>query len=349
LTDRTTLDVGSNITISGAASGGNNGTFPIIQVVSPTSVIVTNASAVPSDGNNGAIHWYLLGSTFRLPERAATITSVHKNGSPIVGTVTSFDGTGRTWQFTNPADYTRATNTLNITYTALRPMPQTGTSGVRMNIWYEAREPQTGRFDGLNGGAITSLSVIPRYVSPNLYTLTSGSGSEDVGYPFPNAYVQTGGIYNTSSGPAFTGEHELNGRAAISVADFSASTGMLKLPTFVPYMPDPELVTFNRSATMDIDLEGRTFFKSVPAGYIPNAYAQNLSDPTRHKVIQPMLAELATTSSYGHKGQLVLVLIIRWAVFDATNGVFFDSDLTKSSTTASVFRIKGNLLNKRNV
>jgi hypothetical protein len=63
-----------------------------------------------------------------------------------------------------------------------------------------------------------------------------------------------------------------------------------------------------------------------------------------------MLAELSDNSSaLGHKGQLVLVLLIRWAPFDAVNAVFFESDLTQNTTVASVFRIKGNLLNKRNV
>jgi len=45
------------LTISGAANGGNNGTFLITQFNSATSVDVLNSAAVVADGNNGAISW----------------------------------------------------------------------------------------------------------------------------------------------------------------------------------------------------------------------------------------------------------------------------------------------------
>jgi len=46
--------VGVNITFAGAASAGNNGSFAVAQVNSPTSIDITNAGAVVNDGNNGA-------------------------------------------------------------------------------------------------------------------------------------------------------------------------------------------------------------------------------------------------------------------------------------------------------
>jgi hypothetical protein len=284
-------------------------------------------------------------TSFRIPERAATITNVLINATPVVGT--TLDSTGRIATFplgttTSPGD------NITYTYTAIRPVSPSGSP--RMNIWYNARAPQASRDQILN----TTLSVIPRYISPSVYTLTTGSGSQDTGYPFPSAYVQTGGIYNTSIG-VFTGEHELASRAAVSVADFNATTGLLKLPTFVPFTPDPDQVIFTRASGTDVDIEGRSYFKTVcGANYIPNAYAQDFSDPTKHKVILPMICELthdvvigAGSIGLGVKGQLLLVLLIRWAVFDETNGVFFSTDLTQSTTVASVFRLKGNLLNRR--
>jgi hypothetical protein len=45
------------ITITGAASGGNNGTFKILSFISATSVTILNTAAVASDANNGAISW----------------------------------------------------------------------------------------------------------------------------------------------------------------------------------------------------------------------------------------------------------------------------------------------------
>lgn len=48
---------GHTLTISGAASGGNNGTFQIASVISATSVTIINPSAVAGDANNGSIVW----------------------------------------------------------------------------------------------------------------------------------------------------------------------------------------------------------------------------------------------------------------------------------------------------
>ena len=62
LTGMTAQSIGNFLTVSGAASAGNNGTFLIVTYLSATSVEISNASAVASDGNNGSISW-----TERLP------------------------------------------------------------------------------------------------------------------------------------------------------------------------------------------------------------------------------------------------------------------------------------------
>lgn len=275
-------------------------------------------------------------TTFRMPERVNTIVSVLKNGVAIAGS-TTISSDGRvitlTGDSTNPGDV------LAVTYTALRPLPQ---NNEQLTIWYEARLPQTAQDSRLS----TSLSVTPRYISPHLYILATGSGSYDDGYPFPTAYVQTGGVYPGASG-TYTGEHELSARAALSLSNFGAATGFLKLPALVPMSSSPEGLTFARSSPGDTDAEGRTFFSSVSGGtYLPNAYAQDLSDASKHKVVLPILAELNSSSALGLKGQLVLVLLVRWAS-DSANSVFFDSNLNLSTTSASVLRLKGNLLSRR--
>lgn len=56
LTGMSASSVGRFLTISGAANGGNNGTFLITVFNSATSVDVSNVSGV-TDGNNGAISW----------------------------------------------------------------------------------------------------------------------------------------------------------------------------------------------------------------------------------------------------------------------------------------------------
>jgi hypothetical protein len=51
--------VGLSITLSGAAQGGNNGTFPIAYFLSPESLVIANAGAVAPDANSGAIAWQI--------------------------------------------------------------------------------------------------------------------------------------------------------------------------------------------------------------------------------------------------------------------------------------------------
>ena len=275
----------------------------------------------------------------RLPERASSVSAFVLNGTSYAVTL---DSSGRVVTMANPLDPDiMPYDDIDITYVALRPMPQVSEE---ITVYYEARAPQALRKSTLG----TTLTFVPRYISPKLYVITTGSGSQDESYPFPSAYVQTGGIFpSTSTG--YDGDHELDGSAAVSIANFGANTGLLHLPIFSDYVPNPEDVTFLRDPT-DADVEGRSFFKAVPSpGYVPNAYAQELSASKRHKVVLPMLVECGAdlaTAGLGCKGQLAVVLLIRWASFDAVNGFWFDSDQSANTTTACVFRTRGNLLNR---
>jgi hypothetical protein len=273
-------------------------------------------------------------STITLPERAQSVTNVYINppGPPTPGVL---DVTGRIITLAAP---TNPLDVVQVDYTALRPLPQ---NDEQVTVYFRTAVPQTAR----NALLSTSLTVVPKITNQKMFVLTTGSGSQDEGYPFTAAYVQTGGIF-PSNAVVYSGESELSARAEISVADFDAQTGLLSLPVYVPMVANPEALVFTRGLG-DIDVEGRTYFKTVPAGYIPNAYAQDLSNPDRHKDIFPVLAELAADGPLGHRGQLVLILLLRYALLDDTNGVFFDADLNTNTTTASVFRIKGNLLSKR--
>lgn len=266
-------------------------------------------------------------TTIILPERAKSITA------PPSATLSD---SGRVVTLAAPPT---AGTVVTISYTAVRPMPHYTTP--QMGVYFRAAGPQMARNALLSG----SLTVIPRLVGGKLLSITTGSGSQGEAYPFATAYVQTGGVFPSLIG-TYDGESELAGTSEISVSDFDASTGMLNLPTYISMVANPESLTFTRDLT-DIDVEGRTFFRSVPPGYIPNAYAQDLSNPDRHKNVLPILAELEQDSPLGHRGQLVVILLIRYALFDEVNGVYFDSDLTSNTTTASVFRVKGLLLNKR--
>lgn len=227
---------------------------------------------------------------------------------------------------------------LEVDYEAVRPIPN---NSIQATIWYETRAPQTIRDDILG----TSLTVIPRYISPHMYTIVSGSGSLDEAYPFPQQYVQSPGVY-PSSGGTFTGDHELDGTGEVTVANFASNSGFLQLPVMIPAVPNPQTLEFTRTLG-DIDAEGRTFFKEVPAGYIPASFAQPLSDPKRHKNVLPILAELSEDSVLGPRGMMVLVLLSRWADFDPDNYVGFDTTLANNYTSVSVYRLKNQPLNFR--
>jgi hypothetical protein len=275
-------------------------------------------------------------TTVTLPERVSHLVSIsNSNSGPTTGTV---DVTGRVIQSLSPA--TNPGDKLTITYRAIRPFPQ---HGEQVTIYFDTRAPQTARSQILSN----TVLVIPKYIPKQLYALSSGVASPDDGYPFPYAYVQTGGVYAPAFLPGGIGEYELGGEALISISDFNASTGLLALPVYVNFTPDPDQVSFIRAPT-DVDSEGRSYFKQTQASvYIPNAYAQDLSDPRRHKNFMAFLAELAADSPLGFAGQLVLVLMTRWADNDETDGVFFDTNLSNNTTAASIFRLRTNLLNKR--
>lgn len=279
---------------------------------------VTSVVGLPVGGRtdaNGDLH---------LPERALSVSA------PGAGTL---DLSGRVITGLTPlTDYSP------VNYVAQRPMP---VNGVNLSVYYRTAAVQAARNALLSG----SLTVVPKITSQGMYSLTVGSGSQDEAYPFPTAYVQTGGIFPSNSA-TYSGESELSARSDVSVADFDADTGFLRLPVYVPMVANPESLTFTRGLG-DVDVEGRTYFPTVSGGYIPNAYAQDLSNPDRHKDILPILAELSADGPLGHKGQMVLVLLLRYALFDETNGVYFDADQNVNTTTASVFRVKGNLLSKR--
>jgi hypothetical protein len=175
-----------------------------------------------------------------------------------------------------------------------------------------------------------------------LYCITAGSASQGEAYPFPYAYVQTGGVIK--DGSTWAGEHELDGSVDMFIADFNAATAFVKVPAFIPYAPAPDGVTFTRGLG-DTDIEGRSYFPTASAGYKPNAFAQNLSNERVHKVVLPSIMEAAADTTFGPKGSLLLVLLVRWAQFDAENSVKFLS--SNNTTTASIFRVAGNLINRR--
>lgn len=280
------------------------------------------------------------------PERVYSITDIEINGGGSYGgSITlSTDGYRATLDPASLGNGDEAT----VTYRALRPLPQ---NDEQITVYFNARAPQTVR----DGPLPDNLSVIPRWISPFLYTLTVGSGSQEEAFPFPYQYVQQPGVYPTSGG-TFSGDHQLSGGGNIAFDSFTTSTGFVKLPAFVGYVPNPNQTEFIRTGG-DVDAEGRTFYKEVPSSnYIPSSFAQPMKTIEKHRTLLPMLAELAADTAFGMKGQLVLLVFGKWYHDDALNvlgakpaqnAIDFDTTLADNFTSVSVFRIKGNLLNRR--
>lgn len=77
LANMSPLSVGRNITLTGADTDGNNGTFAITEYVSASSVKISNVNAVAPDLNNGSIAWI---------ERLQTDESVYGAAAAGIGT-----------------------------------------------------------------------------------------------------------------------------------------------------------------------------------------------------------------------------------------------------------------------
>lgn len=278
-------------------------------------------------------------STLVMPERVLSVSASSLNGGAYGGTVTpSVDGYSLALSVAlNPGDE------LTVQYKAVRPLPQ---NGEQVTLFYYANAPQTIR-DALAGSTVT---IIPRYVSPHVYTMTVGSGSENTAYPFPYQYVQMPGIYPTSGG-TFDGDHELDAPGRLSLKTFSTDGGFVKLPAMIPMVAPPDQFAFIR-APGDVDAEGRSYYKEVGVNqYLPNAFAEPLTTKMRHRTVLPALVELTGDSALGFRGQLMLMVISSWnprpGNASTQNAVAFNADLAQNSTSVSLYRIKGNLLNGR--
>jgi hypothetical protein len=144
------------------------------------------------------------------------------------------------------------------------------------------------------------------------------------------------------------------------LSDFEANTGFVQLSSFLPYTPNTGQVRFHiEPGDLRLDDELRSFWPraNIPAPlsvfYAPTAFAQSLTHPERHKVALPTIMELKEDKpGIGRKGTLFMVVFTRWFEFNNpidpgnANIIRFD-DLDPSDTVASIYRVRGNLINPR--
>lgn len=269
------------------------------------------------------------------PERVFAITATQLNGGAYGGSVTiQPDG----YTLTLTVDITPG-DELTITYKALRPFPQ---NDEQVTYYSYTHAAQTIRDAFLP----SPFGPILRYVSPQLYSLTMGAGSRGEAYPFPYQYVQMPGVYPTSGG-TYTGDHEMQ-IDGLPLKNFTTEGGFAKLPALIPMVANTDQFSLVRTGG-DIDSEGRSYYKETSSGYRPNAFAEPLTANLRHRNVLPVLVELSSSTTMGVKGQLVMAVISNWtaALTGAQNNqVAFDATLASNTTSVSLYRIKGNLLNR---
>jgi hypothetical protein len=270
-----------------------------------------------------------------LPERASSLVEYRKNG---VVAVAALSTDGRTVTFFAPA---AAGDVLEFDYYAIRPIPQ---SGVQFTIYYEARAPQQTK-SSLVG---VTQTLIPRWISPEVYTINCGSGTleletatatTDVAFPFPYSYVQTGGLTGTGY------DHLLDGSTSVYLSGFNAESGFAKLPSYIPCVPNPQEVTLLR-ALGAIDGEGRTYFQTTTPGlYLPSAFSTSYTMLKSHRNVVPAIMETTVSSALGPKGMLVGVLFIRDAAGIHIDKLNYFSVGGGSYNTVAMFRLPGYPLN----
>ena len=228
---------------------------------------------------------------------------------------------------------------VNVTYFAQDALPNYGAMGYQIGVYYRANAPQTaGVKAGGLGGMPSPLTVRPIAMNRDLWSGIAGVGSVEEGFPYESHGMSQIPVNNNVPPGDFGGEWFLTATANISVGDFSADTGLLNLHAMVQMDP----VVGVEFSTKDVDIEFRSHYQVAnPLSYRPTAMAQPLSGIATHKVWLPFLAVSTVDCPLYRKGEVLLVVITRYATVDAENTVAFDSGTT---VCAAVYRTSGLLL-----
>ena len=228
---------------------------------------------------------------------------------------------------------------LVVEYHELKPLPD---NGVEATIFYRSPAIQAIPEELLDD----PMTVEPIYVSEHLYNVTYSSGAYKEAYPYPTASDQVPVNINAQ----YDGEEELNAPGPISIGDFDADVGMLRLETLVPMANIDELVL--SGAVNVIGSQNQEFndhYTSIANGnFNPAAFAQSLSTPVEHKSFLPVLVRIPSNTEWANEGELCLMILTSHLDFSASendpeeNKVVFDND----NSCVALYKIKNNPLVK---
>jgi hypothetical protein len=287
-------------------------------------------------------------TTVVLPERlfdGATgttkgVVSVTDSGS----TTYTVDSTtaGRTVKLSAPLP--SANTEVTVDYYPKRAIPS-GVGGI--TLYYMTPSIQAVTFDPYlqNAAPDNRLEISPVRVSPYMYVGTVGSGSYITPFPYEAPMNQIPvhiDLASVGSGPVFRGEHELSAPGDISIDDFDANTGFLRLPTMIPMAPVDHFTLTDPNGGVENN-EFVSHYTGVDlTEYRPSAIAQGLSSVVEHKCFLPVVAQLEADTQFARKGEHVLVVFSNYLELSEDNRVGFAD--TDNTTCAAIYRLKGSLL-----
>lgn len=268
--------------------------------------------------------------TIVMPEYIHSVTSI--SPSP-----TSFSVSGR--EITVSPSYGDPSTEVTVEYKPLRPLP---INGAVLTIYYRSAGLQAIPYEQLP----SQLNVKPVEYSDNVFVGTASSGSSVTPFPYEAPLQQIPVIQDTSRPTVdYLGEGDLDNPADITIDDFQASTGFMKLPSLVPAAPvssvrleDPVNITSENEEYID------HYLTTNPNAYQPAVAAQGLSSTSRHKSFYPVLAVLDEDTDFARKGTMVMLIFSNYEKSPENKISFLETDHT---TCVAVYKLKGNFVTHR--
>lgn len=200
---------------------------------------------------------------------------------------------------------------VDVAYVPHRPIPANGS---KHTLYYRSEGIQAIPEEYLP----SQLDVTPLAQSDQLYVTTTGSGSLEEAFPYPNGFDQI----PVSTSVDFDGDEDLGGPSVVSIDDFEANTGFAQLPVFVP-IARPNQWTFHNPVNVGGSPSGNDEFIDHYAGissgsHRPALFAQTMTLGSAHKVFYPLLVRLEEDTSFAKKGEVILVVLSHYE--DHING-----------------------------
>lgn len=315
----------------------------------PNGSVINESSLFPSQYEAGPIVNFEEGSrsiSLEYVQQQQTIELVSKNNFSII-TPFKFYGDGSTYttdtQYEDqetPAGYASVLNTSDFNKSDARilvtPLSNAGQTLVSLKyyplnpniaktmIYYRYLASQTNSPTG------ASITLEPIYISKSMYVIQTSKGSLSQAYPYPNASDMVG-IHSDLD----INEWDFRTNAQISINDFNINAGMLVLNNMMPIDQNTNLTITTKTTST----EGHTIYTSA-SGYLPVTYASPMTSEVQHKNVIPMLCKATSDTTYFRKGEIVLVLISRYAELDTENKITLGSEYT----VASVYNTKNRLI-----